>query len=104
MPYQSHANSELSAPPVQVLVHQTEAHCHHHQPQEEVQAAGKQLQLRLVVAALGKLVANADGGQGDEAEVDRVHDAPAAGGGQCGGAQRYVQGEDEEHDGCRHGR
>lgn len=94
----------LSAFGQHFLLHQSEGHRDKNEAQEQVSAAGYQLQLSVLrVGPLERLarhqVSEADGGERDEAEICAVQEAPLLPGREHCGADTDVASQDEEHEG-----
>ncbi len=83
-----------------LLLHQIEAHGHQRQAHEQVDGHARQLVLGLVVRVVDRVagheVAEADGAQSDEAEVDAVQDGPLLYRVEDDAAQDDVRAQNEE--------
>ena len=60
-----------------LLLHEVEAHGDHGDADEEVEGAEDELVVAVQALLVGHEVAEADGGQGDEAEVAAVQQGPS---------------------------
>lgn len=102
MSQQAHVVGDMFALGRNLFVHQTEAHRDDDQSEEEVETAREELELRVGVAALRQLVSDPYGGEGDEAEICGVEEAPAAGGSESRRPDAHVREKDDQNQTGRH--
>lgn len=104
---EAHVAGHVPALGHHLFLDERERHGDEDEPEQQVPAAGDQLQLPVLrVGALERLaghqVAEPDGGQRDEAKVRAVNERPALPGSEHGGAQAYVTEQHEQYQGDGH--